>query len=213
MCDQPSSPSHAEPSRVSSSSSSLPDEVWFLILDSLDYEGLHRASRLCKRDKRFDNALFRTKPPKTLPANTEVDIHPLLQSTLCIFTGKDAHTWADLGRDDFTRRAFDYPAVDEYATNPACGILNLDVRTGKDVAVTDRNGIKVRRVLQRLEHYWGAKPTSWIAQEIAVEQRVDVDKVTWQMVLGDHCGWTRWRDATVENEGKAVKMRAAPYDS
>lgn len=35
------------------STATWPDEIWSMILDELDYEGLHKAARLCKKLKRF----------------------------------------------------------------------------------------------------------------------------------------------------------------
>ncbi|GAA5853936.1 hypothetical protein JCM9279_007608 [Rhodotorula babjevae] len=204
------------------STATWPDEIWCLILDHLDYEGLHKASRLCKKLKRFiedesfDTRLFRkrVKPPKKLVPNSKLEIHPLLQATYCVFTGKDALTWASMGRDDDEEEhtAFEYPAVDEYATMPPCTIMHVDVGVGKTFPVTDRNGIKVRRVLQRVGHFWGSKPSSG-AYGIAAEYGCRPDEVTMSMCLGDHNGWTSWRDAKVENEGTAVKLRAGGYDS
>ncbi|TNY18124.1 hypothetical protein DMC30DRAFT_356048 [Rhodotorula diobovata] len=215
----PSPQAHAADDTVRARDS-LPDELWFQILDELDYEGLHKAARLCKKvkafiqDERFDDVLFRTKPPKKLPANSRVEIHPLLQATYCVFTKKDALTWASMGSDDSSEHtAFEYPAVDEFATVPACGIMNIDVGIGKKFPVTDRNGVKVRRLLQRLGHFWGQKPPAWMAYRIHGEYDVGPDEVTWQMMLGDRCGWTGWASAVVENEGKAVTLTADGYDS
>jgi len=167
------------------------------------------------QDESFDARLFRTriKPPKKLVPNSKLEIHPLLQATYCVFTGKDALTCASLGSDDGEEHtAFEYPAVDEYATMPPCTIMHVDVGVGKSFPVTDRNGIKVRRVLQRLGHFWGSKP-SYGAYEIAAECGCRPDQVTMSMCLGDHNGWTGWRDAMVENEATSVKLRADGYDS
>jgi len=119
-----------------------------------------------------------------------------------------------MGSDDSSEHtAFEYPAVDEFATVPACGIMNIDVGVGKKFPVTDRNGVKVRRLLQRLGHFWGQKPPAWMAYRIHGEYDVGPDEVTWQMMLGDRCGWTGWASAVVENEGKAVTLTADGYDS
>ncbi|GAA5916556.1 hypothetical protein JCM8208_007700 [Rhodotorula glutinis] len=172
-----------------------PDEVWCLVLDELDYEGLHKAARLCKKlqrfieDESFDERLFRTrvKAPKKLIPNSTLEIHPLLQATYCVFWKKEAVTWASMVSDDGEEHtAFEYPAADEYATMPPATIMHVDVGVGKTFPVTDRNGIKV-----------GCK----------------VDEVTMSMCLGDRNGWTGWEDAVVENEGTAVKLRAGGYDS
>jgi len=48
----PSPQAHAADDTVRARDS-LPDELWFQILDELDYEGLHKAARLCKKVKAF----------------------------------------------------------------------------------------------------------------------------------------------------------------
>ncbi|GJN92837.1 hypothetical protein Rhopal_005875-T1 [Rhodotorula paludigena] len=198
----------------------LPIEIWWMVLDHLDYRGLHKAQLLCKQvqtliqDERFDAILFREPPSKgKLPSNMQVAIHPLLQSVSCIFTGSDAITWADMAKDNWTRTAFEYPAVDEFATSPSCDIVNLHVNTAKTVPVTDRNGVKVRRVLQRLGKHWSSKPTRFVAEQLAAQEGVDPDKTTWLLALGDHNGWAGWKEAFTENEGMAVELHASWFDS
>ncbi|GAA5935701.1 hypothetical protein JCM3775_003387 [Rhodotorula graminis] len=230
MSNSPSSTDSASPPPVAAlagaaappTTATWPDEIWVLVLDQLDYKGLHKAAQLCKKLKRFiedesfDVRLFRTrvKPPKKLIPNSTLEIHPLLAATYGVFTGKDALTWASMGGDDGEEHtAFEYPAVDEYATWPPATIMHVDVGVGKSFPVTDRNGIKVRRVLQRLGHFWGSKATSTWAWNMAAEYHCPPDEVTWQMALGDRNGWTGWEEAVVENEATAVRLTACGYDS
>ncbi|KAK4330093.1 Salivary gland secretion 1 [Rhodotorula toruloides] len=197
--------------------SRAPDELWFLILDELDYIGLHRMAGVPKRlarlvkDTRFDDRLFRTKAPKRLKPGTMVAIHPLLHETVCIFADKKPVTYADIERDS-ERTAFDYPAAEEFATHPACSVMLVHLNTSKALPVTDRNGVKVKRLLQRLSCYWNAKPPLDIRYTVASQLEMDPDKVGWIDTLGDHCGWTGWEFGKVEDDG-SVHLHANWYDS
>ncbi|BGO93370.1 hypothetical protein NBRC10512_005537 [Rhodotorula toruloides] len=197
--------------------SRAPDEVWYLILDELDYIGLHRMAGVAKRfqklvkDTRFDDRLFRTKAPKRLKPGTLVAIHPLLNETICIFTDKKPVTYADIDRNS-ERTAFDYPAAEEFATNPACSVMLVHLNTSKALPVTDRNGVKVKRLLQRLSWYWNAKPPLDIRYTVASQLELDPEKVGWIDTLGDRCGWAGWEFGKVEDDG-SVHLHANWYDS
>ncbi|GAA5847944.1 hypothetical protein JCM9279_003505 [Rhodotorula babjevae] len=197
------------------STRTLPVELWLLVLDHLDYAALHKASRSSKlfksliQDKRFDQILFRSCPPKQpVKLDTPVSIHPLLQATDCIFTGRRAIAFWD-GTE---HTAFEYPAVDEYATFPAFTTIELIVQSA--VVVSDKAGVTVRRVLESLGDYWGAKPPAWfLDQQSELLDWIPRDEVTNQVLLYEHNGWTGWNAPAVRFGGRAVMLQAGPYDS
>lgn len=164
-----------------------------------------------EQDTRFDDRLFRTKAPKRLKPGTLVAIHPLLNETICIFTDKKPVTYADIDRNS-ERTAFDYPAAEEFATNPACSVMLVHLNTSKALPVTDRNGVKVKRLLQRLSWYWNAKPPLDIRYTVASQLELDPEKVGWIDTLGDRCGWAGWEFGKVEDDG-SVHLHANWYDS
>jgi hypothetical protein len=116
--------------------------------------------------------------------------------------------------DDGDYNAFDYTACDEFATQPACTTMNLSVNVGKQVAVSDRNGIKVRRILKALAKFWGQKPPKYVQVRCASDYGLTKtpDKVTWGMTLGDRCGWAGWLRPQVQKDG-SVELEADGFDS
>ncbi|GEM10248.1 salivary gland secretion 1 [Rhodotorula toruloides] len=203
-------------------------EVWHLILEELDYIGASFSlSSSCPRspphharaavhvapeqDARLDDRLFRTKAPKRLKPGTIVAIHPILDETICIFSDKKPVAYADINRDS-GRTVFAYPAAEEFATNPACSVMLVHLNTSKPLPVTDRNGVKVKRLLQRLSWYWNAKPPLIIRYAVASNLEMDPDKVGWIDTLGNHCGWAGWEFGKVE-EDRFVHVHANWYDS
>ncbi|BGP26230.1 hypothetical protein JCM10295v2_005174 [Rhodotorula toruloides] len=162
-------------------------------------------------DARLDDRLFRTKAPKRLKPGTIVAIHPILDETICIFSDKKPVAYADINRDS-GRTVFAYPAAEEFATNPACSVMLVHLNTSKPLPVTDRNGVKVKRLLQRLSWYWNAKPPLIIRYAVASNLEMDPDKVGWIDTLGNHCGWAGWEFGKVE-EDRFVHVHANWYDS
>ncbi|GAA5916559.1 hypothetical protein JCM8208_007701 [Rhodotorula glutinis] len=202
----------------------LPDELWLKILADLDYSSLRKAGQLCKKlegflkDPAFDDALFRTPPPQELIVGEEVDIHPLLHATYCIFEGDDAPLWEGTTSGRRARTASDYAAVNEYATNPACRRMYVDVNCSKHITVIANGGIKVRDVLTSLGRFWASKLPRRIAREIAEEEGFEEEgwmgmDWTWRVTLGEYDSWTGWMEAEVEmvKGGPAVVLIANDF--
>ncbi|TNY21290.1 hypothetical protein DMC30DRAFT_451330 [Rhodotorula diobovata] len=201
-----SAPSEPSTSPSVAPGCSIPDELWIQVLDELDYNGLHKAAQLCKRlkrltqDQRFDEALFRKAPSKPLrEPGTKIGIHPLLQATNCIFTGGDAFAHS---HDAGEHSAFEYAAVDEYATRPTCKLLMLNVRTALQVVVRDKDGVTVRKALEHLGNHWAAKPPDFVLDQMAgALQGIPRDEQTWRTTLGERDRWTGWDRAVVTYAG------------
>ncbi|GAA6037416.1 hypothetical protein JCM8097_008559 [Rhodosporidiobolus ruineniae] len=185
----------------------LGDEVWMAILEHLSYFGLRSVAGVSKKlqrlvqDEQFNDRLFRTKPTKKklTPAN-KLTIHPLLDATESIFlttTSASIYGFSSDTGDDKDLNAYDLAACDEFATQPPCTQADLHVGVGT-VPVSDRNGIKCRRIFKALAKFWENK------QKWSME--------TNRERLGDHCGWTGWKSATVRNEG-TVDFEAHWFDS
>lgn len=114
--------------------------------------------------------------------------------------------------DDFREyNAYDYPACDEFATEPACTMMLVNVHVGKQVSVSDVKGIKVKRVLKALAKFWKQPPPKATRERFAayVDEGQDV---TWRSTLLDHCGFAGWEGCEVMNDG-TVELTAFPFDS
>ncbi|BGP18211.1 hypothetical protein JCM10213_007839 [Rhodosporidiobolus nylandii] len=187
----------------------LSADVWVRIMQHLSYASIRNVGAVCKKLQRItkyeelDFLLFRQKPAKKLPHSLKLEIHPLLEAAQCThLSTKEAPIYATSGDGEhgfLELNAFDYPAVDEYSTQPACTTMEISVNVGKKVMVTDKNGIRNRRVLKALAKFWQQK--SYGGQE------------TWLERLGDHQFFEGWQSARVRENDQAVDLVARWFGS
>jgi hypothetical protein len=166
-----------------------------------------------EQDKAFDKALFRVAPVKkklTPSNNKDIRYHPMLEATDCVMVNsKKAPIFKHNGDDDREYNAFDYPACEEYATQPACDQMHLNMNVGKPILVSDRNGIKVKRVLKAFGKFFDSSPPAHIqkrARDCWPEGKID-----WRKALGENCFFTGWESCTVHNDG-AVELVAREFE-
>lgn len=151
--------------------------------------------------------MFRAKPPQELVVGMKVEIHPLLHATNCLFYGKDAVTKRTWMTGVPERTAFKYPAIDEFATSPACRLMYLRVGCEAPAKVSAPNGITVGRLLRSLGRFWGSKPPEDVARDY-VDGYMDIKDVRWRTTLGRGMVWTDWRKAFVQKKGPSIVLVA-----
>ncbi|GAA6060209.1 hypothetical protein JCM10212_002288 [Sporobolomyces blumeae] len=182
----------------------LPPEIWFMILNLLDYARLRKAARICKtiqsytQDKSFDARLFRLGLPKPqLPEGEEITWHPMLTRAECAATSLDeAVIFANSGE----LKPLDYPAtLKEYATAPASSLIVIDlsqeIRTAQPPTVSRAKGVTVLDVLKVLTRFWaktGPRDMAYDAHLALGEYSPGLDKITLKDCKGarsDHVFW------------------------
>ncbi|BGP41837.1 hypothetical protein JCM10450v2_005904 [Rhodotorula kratochvilovae] len=152
--------------RSSSKAVLLPDEVWLLIASNLEYGSLKSLERTCKRlnkltkDKSLDRVLFRTKAAKCKSSTgASIALHPMLYA-IEYADIRGSMQICRLDEDDEIEQTFDpyaIPAVDEFATSPACSKIKVAILSEfkvKDVEVVQAGGVTIRRLFHEMEAFW-----------------------------------------------------------
>ncbi|GAA5886620.1 hypothetical protein JCM6882_005835 [Rhodosporidiobolus microsporus] len=207
-----------------SAASRWPDEVWTTLLEELNYAGLRTMERVSKKMKalvesdKFDLTLFRVKPTKKkLTPLNKLTIHPMLDAVDCVdITTTEARIFSFLDDNEDedgekgegvdsgpkTFNAYDYPACDEFATQPPCTQMLVTVHAGgKPLQVTDRNGVKNRRIFKALGMFWQKKAPPHLVQQAVEYSGVKAEDAKMVHCLGDHRFFEGWQSATVRNDG------------
>ncbi|GAA6060204.1 hypothetical protein JCM10212_002283 [Sporobolomyces blumeae] len=159
MMSSPPSPRAASPVPSPSLALRLPAEIWFMILNQLDYAQLRKAARICKtfqqadasfvqrtsQASQLDAVLFRLPPPQPpLRRDSKISLHPMLSNMPFLFEKLDE---AD-ARFDECMSPVDYPAtLDEYVTSPASTKLIVQQMADKPYTVKDPRGVTVKQLL------------------------------------------------------------------
>lgn len=163
------------------------------------------------QDESLQKALFRVPPVKkklTPAANKILTYHPLLDAVDCVsLDSKSAHIYNKGDGDNYN--AYDYAACDEFATQPACDMMLLDVGIGKAIPVSAKDGIKIRRILKALGKFWGTKAPNHIAQR-ARDCWPD-GEINYRKALGESCFWVGWESCLVGNDG-TVTLTAKEFE-
>ncbi|GAA5872777.1 hypothetical protein JCM8547_006340 [Rhodosporidiobolus lusitaniae] len=175
-------------------SAAFTGEVWLLILKECSYASLRALESQSKKLEGLTCARFPFAPsplrrhPRVdpLPHSSdqealypfnELEIHPMLEHANCVFcTTKEASIYSFVRPQAFN--ACNYPAADEHATQPPAKEMYVRLPMGQPIGVSDRNRIKVRRVLKAIGKFW----------EKNSRER-----------LGDRNGWAVWRGTEVAN--------------
>ncbi|BGP18208.1 hypothetical protein JCM10213_007836 [Rhodosporidiobolus nylandii] len=196
----------------------LPDETWLEVLEQLDYRGLKKVERVCKRmqrlvkDKHLDTLLFRQKPSKPLQRGDKVELHPLIGMVDAVFTSKEEAPILVYSDDVDTLNALGYQACDDFATQPACTSLKLDVLVGPSFTAKNESGVSCRDVFEAVANFWESKPPRDLAEQAAIWEGCKPDQIGWHIMLGDHNGWRKWTLPKVRRDG-SVQIQATGYDS
>ncbi|GAA5990448.1 hypothetical protein JCM10908_007377 [Rhodotorula pacifica] len=150
----------------------LPDEMWTLVFEKLEYFDLRRVEGACKRFQEIMKApelattLFRTPPGKPLKPGDELVLHPLLDS-IADLVGLYSHNpkvaivrrWGldgEAGDKVEKLNALDLKAANEYATMPACTKMTVNM-AGYNVAnLKCMTGVTAHMVIEASLAFWTA---------------------------------------------------------
>ncbi|GAA5867445.1 hypothetical protein JCM8547_007507 [Rhodosporidiobolus lusitaniae] len=118
-----------------------------------------KMERLVK-NKKLDAKLFRQKPlSRKLTEKDKIELHPFSNAVHCTAVGwtRDRQGNEKLAAPIFcdieNANGFDYAAVDEFATCPACKSVQLNLRIGV-VLVRSGTGVTMRDVLTEMAIFW-----------------------------------------------------------
>ncbi|BGP57994.1 hypothetical protein JCM8202_001768 [Rhodotorula sphaerocarpa] len=141
----------------------LPAELQVAIASELDYFDLRHLEMVCKRfqtlmkEPELESKLFRRGPTNRLPEGQEIDIHPMLRRRDCtgrLPFGKGQEELAGEGSEPDTeqsrRDAFAYAAVDDFATNPACESISIEIPNVAMAPVRCATGVTVRMLFEQV---------------------------------------------------------------
>ena len=122
------------------------------LLDIVQYDcGL---TGRCAQGHRLASILFRVGPQEPIKKGQKLEIHPMLDLVDCIGTHEGDPDKATLYLDDSVGNAFDYPAVDDFATRPACTKLHIRVSGSAVASVGCNTGITIRQILRKTIPAW-----------------------------------------------------------
>lgn len=105
------------------------------------------------------------------------------------------------GDEDKEFNAYDYRACDEFSTQPPCTQMLVNVNVGKPIPVTDRNGIKNRRIFKALGMFWQKKAPANLVHYAVEVKGVKASEAKMVDCLGEHCFFEGWESATVQSDG------------
>ncbi|GAA5825351.1 hypothetical protein JCM11251_006947 [Rhodosporidiobolus azoricus] len=209
-------PTHA------SAASLWSDEIWTNLLAMMSYGGLRTMERVTKcirkliEGDKFDEILFRVQPTKRrLTKDDKLTIHPMLDAVDCVnITTTKARILSSDAEDEITYfNAYEYPACDEFATQPACTQMIIDINMGKSVSVADRNGIKNRRIFKALGMFWNKKAPTHLIRFAVEAMGVKPEEAKMAHCLGDQRFFEGWQSATVQSSDGTVELKACCFAS
>ncbi|BGO93379.1 hypothetical protein JCM10020v2_005059 [Rhodotorula toruloides] len=142
----------------------LPEELQLELLFNLDYYELKEVQAVSKnfrefvKSKQFDKPLFREAPrPGLLTKRMRIELHPLLDGVDFFSSSQTSACYRTM---NYESNAFEYAAVKEYATSPACSRMSFrfNHRDFEDVddpgILAVKSGITVKDVLDFLIAFW-----------------------------------------------------------
>ncbi|GAA6030223.1 hypothetical protein JCM8097_008996 [Rhodosporidiobolus ruineniae] len=203
----------------------LPDELWLEVLANLDYyRDLQTVRRVCKKvdswvkSSALDANLFRRPPSSTpLKPGSYVELHPAIDGVEGVMFEPGFVTvqcWEYEHQDELN--LFDYPAMQDFATQPACTALScalFESYDGMETAfvVEDPEGVKVCEFLTKLNEYWTGVSSSRWTSDRKVNCKLQSER-SWSIDLGDRNGWVGWYRPTVDSDG-LVEVQGQGFDS
>ncbi|GAA6060207.1 hypothetical protein JCM10212_002286 [Sporobolomyces blumeae] len=210
-----SSPRSASPVPSPSLALHLPAEIWFMILNQLDYAQLRKAARICKlvqrytRDSTFDAVLFRGRPPiPPLAPNATVTLHPVLHDLDCVFTDLENARFLRIGSHPLPR-ALDYPAtLREQATSPASTTVIMHHLVGKPISTKAKNGVTVLGVLKAIAKFCSRMDPSAPCTDGC--PNCGRGCLEWQDVMDAEC-WSGWHKIQSEGENRTTLVADDSY--
>lgn len=102
---------------------------------------------------------------------------------------------------------FDYKAVDEFATAPACKKLHLDMAEIDCGTISSSTGVTVRQVAEACIKYWSSPVTGRQKKQFLEDNKgwyPPNSRVTRVDLLYDHCFFEGWSNARADSEGAAI---------
>ncbi|GAA6014365.1 hypothetical protein JCM10207_005437 [Rhodosporidiobolus poonsookiae] len=206
------------PSR--SPSEALPIELWLLIFEDkgLAYGDYKRIERVCKDFRKLlqshslDDRLFRSPlPAQPVKRGTKVTFHPALdRANLVCSSTQDAHVFINAPGEKHGFKPvsiLDYPCAVEYATSPSSRKIKMNMGAGVEVA--NKEGVKVRDIVEATPKMWSSRPPNYIRQQVVAQLSIwdpelKAADLTWRDTLGDHCFWEGMRSASVASEDEVL---------
>ncbi|TNY17308.1 hypothetical protein DMC30DRAFT_419909 [Rhodotorula diobovata] len=189
----------------------LPDDVWLRAFAALDYYAI-------KRDKSLDDKLFRSGPDGgKLKVGMTFGLHPHIQK----IDPFDRSRWLLVCAEENKKRkdativtAWNYPAMAEFATSPACTRLKVraaplmfyDAAETKHthVLLNDPEGVRVGQVFQALGEWFNKVAPKYVTEAADYDSVTRKRRVLNEEIV-DNCFWLGWNDLVVRAGGEGKR--------
>ncbi|GAA5875822.1 hypothetical protein JCM3774_006463 [Rhodotorula dairenensis] len=177
---------------------SLPDEVWTTIFEQLEFFDLRTVEMVCKhfqdllKGHQLASILFRAGPQEPIKEGQELNLHPLLGMVDCVGTESGNPGFATLVLGRTIGNAYDFAAVDDLATRPACIKIRINMANTDVGTVRCTTGATIRQILRKTIPFW-----------------------LWQFddCFEGHVWWNGWISAVGQQDGSVLLKSPGCFDS
>ncbi len=171
---------------------------------------IFRLTGRCAQGHQLASILFRAGPQEPIKKGQKLEIHPMLDLVDCVGTHSGNPDKAtlylrntvdieqvtgenvfELMNQDTGDNAYDYAAVDDFATRPACTKLHIQMASAKVGTLRCKTGITVRQIVRKTIPFWLRE---------------------FDDCFEGHAWWNGWIGAIGQEDG-SVLLKAGMFDS